>query len=816
MSFYETQATLPLHAPSYVERAADRELFEGLLGGQFCYVLTSRQMGKSSLMVRIAQKLRDRGCEVAITDLAAIGLNVTPEQWYDGLILKIGKALRMEGVLDDFWLDHERIGPVQRLFTALREVVLPALPRPRAEPLPGDATGKLVIFIDEIDLVRGLPFMPYEFFAAIRECYNARVTDPEYNRLTFALLGTATPAELIQDPVMTPFNIGRRIDLTDFASEEAVHLARGLGRPEPEASELLQKVLSWTNGHPYLTQRLCQALAADPLLDCPTDVDRLCEDLFLNHRARERDDNLLFVRENLRRAGADRSAVLRLYEDIRSRKQVPDDEANPLVSTLRLSGIVRAERGLLVVRNRIYFHVFDQDWIRLHASVTEVAASVAVLPFVDQSVAANAYLVDGLTDELINALGHVPGIRVASRSSIFEYKDRPVDVRKAVGQLKVSFVVEGNVRRLGSRLRISLRLFSVEKDGYVWSGEFRFSVDDLHRIQERIVPAIVQVLRPRYDSGSKPRPVTSDNVDAYQLYQKGVYYLNRRDEESLNRSLDFFEEAAGRDPESATAYAGIAHVCIILGMYNYRRPHDIYPRAKEAAIRALEISDDLADAHAALGCIQSVYDWDWTRAESSFRRATTLNPSYSTAHLWYGINCLTPLGRHEEALDELRQAQVVDPLSIRIPASIGLALHYAGRDNEAIAQFLHTLEMDANFWLTYNFLGCAYLQKQMILEAVAAFQASVRMSREDPGALAALAHAYGKQGRTSEAKKLLEQLLEMSRTRYVPACELATAYLGLRQLDQARDQMELAHQQREFRLIYLRIDPRFAELREDL
>jgi hypothetical protein len=259
MAFYETQGTLPSDAPSYVERKADQELYDGLLQGEFCYVLTSRQMGKSSLMVRTAQKLRERGCRVVLLDLTAIGVNLTAEQWYDGLIVKIGRQLRLENQLEDFWLDHERIGPAQRLFMGLREVVLPQLDRLPGLPagdVPASTPGgsRLVIFIDEIDTVRGLPFVTDEFFAAIREWYNERVAEPACHRLTFGLLGVALPSDLIHDPAATPFNIGRRIELADFTPEEAASLARGLRHPAPTAQGLLQRVLEWTHGHPYLTQ----------------------------------------------------------------------------------------------------------------------------------------------------------------------------------------------------------------------------------------------------------------------------------------------------------------------------------------------------------------------------------------------------------------------------------------------------------------------------------------------------------------------------------------------------------------------------------
>jgi hypothetical protein len=439
--FFTTGGTLRRDSPSYVERRADRELFAALRKGEYSYVLTSRQMGKSSLMVRTSGKLRDAGCRTAVLDLTSLGQNLTADQWYEGLLNLLGQQLGLEDALADYWLDETRFGPLRRFIEAIQKIVLPSL-------APGQ---RLVIFIDEIDAVRSLQFNTDELFAGIRECHNRRRVDPAFEQLAFCLLGVATPGDLITDTRTTPFNIGTRIELTDFTPEEAAPLVAGLLRhgehgarggqgaegeggtaetrsdlredagakaAQEEARAVLARILHWTGGHPYLTQRLCRAIqdgrgekgegrpgsgathengnrpSAVPLSPLPSSVppleqvDAACQELFLSAQARERDDNLLFVRERLLRSGADVPALLDLYGKVRAGKRVRPDDTNPLLDLLRLAGITRLEESArrsrlaffplpssvsrLVTRNRIYETVFDGGWVRDHLPNAEV------------------------------------------------------------------------------------------------------------------------------------------------------------------------------------------------------------------------------------------------------------------------------------------------------------------------------------------------------------------------------------------------------------------------------------------------------------
>jgi WD40 repeat protein len=350
--FYVTGGTLKPGEPSYVERRADTELFESLLVGELCYVLTARQMGKSSLMARTAKRLEQAGVRSAIVDLTQIGNErggQAAAQWYFGIANKIHQQLRIAEPLRPWWQERSDLSSVQRLTDFFREVVLTHCP------------GRVVVFVDEIDSTIGLPFAD-DFFAALRACFNARATEPAFERLTFVLLGVATPDQLIRDPARTPFNIGKRIDLTDFAPDEAQGLAPGLHADPEEAARRMERVLHWTGGHPYLTQALCRAVREN---DQASEIDPLVEELFLTSRAQREETNLKHTRARLERLGPEGRRLLKLYRRVRQGEPVSDQPTSQLFAQLKLAGVVKAtDEGRLAVRNRIYEAVFTPEWVK--------------------------------------------------------------------------------------------------------------------------------------------------------------------------------------------------------------------------------------------------------------------------------------------------------------------------------------------------------------------------------------------------------------------------------------------------------------------
>lgn len=395
--YFVDGGTLQPDDPSYVTRPADYELLEKVQAGAFCYVLTARQMGKSSLMIRAAQKLREQGTKVALVDLTAIGVEASADQWYLGLLTSIIRELELEVDVEAFWQKNLYLPAKQRFINFLHDVVLQKI------------KGKIAIFIDEIDSALSISFGD-DFFAGIRAIYGARARDIEYNRLTFVLLGVATPTDLMKDVRMTPFNIGSRIVVQEFSFDDAKTLHQGLEKFYPgQGEQILRRIFYWTNGHPYLTQHLCRIATKPEILE---DNDRQLGDLDANHLLSEesqresdpmadviewddqkldnlvarrffseesrRDSNLAFVRDRIRAMKPDimRQEMLKLYNRVYTGELIKDDDRSQPQLYLKLFGLIRAEQGNLRVCNEIYRRVFNQAWVaeNLRTSQSEQVA----------------------------------------------------------------------------------------------------------------------------------------------------------------------------------------------------------------------------------------------------------------------------------------------------------------------------------------------------------------------------------------------------------------------------------------------------------
>jgi TolB-like protein len=443
--------------------------------------------------------------------------------------------------------------------------------------------------------------------------------------------------------------------------------------------------------------------------------------------------------------------------------------------------------------------------------------SVAVLPFSDMSPAKDQEcFCDGITEELINALAQISGLRVAARTSAFQFKGESRDVRQIGDALNVATVLDGSVRKDGNRLRITVELIG-SADGYhLWSQRFDRDVVDVFAVQDEIAGSIVSTLKGTLaaDRSALVAPRSRD-LDAYWFYLEGRYHWNKRTEDELKKGVGCFERAIARDPGYAQAYCGMADAYVTLGTYGAMPPNDVMPRAKRALERALEIDAGLAEAYACRGCVRSVCDWSWSDGEHDFRRAIDLKPSYPTAHHWYAINHLVPLGRFEEATEELHRALELDPLALAIKTSLGMKCYFAAQYDDAVRELSKTVELDESFGMARFFLGATYTELSRYSEALGELEAAIRLSGRSPEILAALGYLHGVSGQIEGARGVLDELRSLADQRYVSTARLAEVHIGLGERSEALDRLEEAHTDRAADLAWLAVRPVFASLRAD-
>ena len=445
--------------------------------------------------------------------------------------------------------------------------------------------------------------------------------------------------------------------------------------------------------------------------------------------------------------------------------------------------------------------------------------AVAVLPLEDLSGdQVRDYFADGMTEALITNLAKIGALRVISRTSVMQYRGVRRPLPEIARELNVDAVVEGSVLRSGNRVRITAQLIRAATDQHLWAESYERDLRDVLSLQSEVARAIANEIQIKLTPQDQARLASVRSVDpeAYQLYLKGRFYWNKRTEESLKKGIEYFHQAIDLDPNYALAYAGLADCYGLLGwdLFGSLPPREALPIAKAAAKKALEIDDNLAEAHNSLAWTKLVFDWDWLGAQSEFKRAIELNPGYAAAHHWYA-ECLAGMGRYDEALAEIKRAQESDPLSLIISAVVGWILYFNRQHDQAIVQFQKALELDPNFWVAHWCLGRAYEQKAMFAEAVAEFQKAIDLSAGSPLALAALGHAYAVSGKTTEAQRVLNELKESSKRRYVSLYGIAAIHAGLGEHDQAFEWLEKAYEERSGWLVWLKSEPVSDVLRSD-
>ena len=443
--------------------------------------------------------------------------------------------------------------------------------------------------------------------------------------------------------------------------------------------------------------------------------------------------------------------------------------------------------------------------------------SIAVLPLKNLSGnPADDYFADGMTDELITNLAKISALRVSSYTSIAKYRSSSKPLPQVAQELQVDAIVEGSVLRSGDQVRITAQLIYAPRDQHLWAEEYQRYMRDVLYLQHEVARDVAQQVRVTLTPNEQNRLATAGAVDpaAYENYLRGRSFWNQRSEASLLKAIEQFNKAIETDAGYAPAYSGLADCYTTLGYLSYLDPLDAFPRARDAATKALELDPNLAEAHTSLAYYNLYHAWNWVEAEKEFKKAIDLNPNYATAHDWFSVY-LMAMGRYDESFKEVSRAHELDPLSVVISTDIGFNRLYRREYDEAIDQLRGTLAISPKFPIAHLWLGRAYQQKKMYPEAIDEFN---KTDDALPGwavTLAGTGNAYGEWGHQTEAKQVLVRLNVMSRGKYVTPYGIALVYAGMNDNTQAFKWLNKAYEGRNHWLVWLNRDPRWDRLRSD-
>ncbi|MFZ1138861.1 MAG: winged helix-turn-helix domain-containing protein [Candidatus Sulfotelmatobacter sp.] len=445
--------------------------------------------------------------------------------------------------------------------------------------------------------------------------------------------------------------------------------------------------------------------------------------------------------------------------------------------------------------------------------------SLAVLPLKNLSGdSSQEYFADGMTEAVIGRLSMIRGLRVISRTSVMHFKDTRMSVPEIAKTLHVDAIVEGSVIREGGRVRVTVQLIRGATDEHIWAEEYQREYRGILALEEEVARTVAQQIKIRLTPQEQVGLAAARAVDpqVHESYLKGRYYLNERTEDSMNRSVAYFQQAIGRDPSYALAYCGLADAYALLGFRGGFPSKDALSRAKAAALKAIELDDTLAEPHASLAFIAETHEWDWATAEREYKRALELNPGDARAHHWYA-GYLMYVGRFEEGIAEAKRARDLDPLSLPVNNALAGRLLVAGRVDEALAQLQQTLEMDPHFAPAHQTLGWAYLNMRKNHEAIQEFQQALQLSgTDDKDIMLDLGFAYATVGNQEKARGILAKLKKLHEQGLIPSGSIAILYGALGELDEAFAWLEKAYEERDPELTYLQVPGRrFAPLRHD-
>jgi serine/threonine-protein kinase len=440
--------------------------------------------------------------------------------------------------------------------------------------------------------------------------------------------------------------------------------------------------------------------------------------------------------------------------------------------------------------------------------------SIAVLPFSNLSTdPEQEYFADGMAEEIINSLAQIPGLKVSARTSAFRFRGQEVDIQTIGEQLGVETILEGSVRKSGNKLRVTAQLINVSDGFHLWANTYERELTDVFAIQDDLSGSIVEALQVKL-SGDQLISLSSrkaSNIEAYNLYLKGRYYWNKRSEEDVNRSIEYFQQAIDKDSTYALAYAGLGDAYLMLGVYGRRKPDESYPFAKAFIKKALQLDYGLAEAYATLGDINIHFDWDIDDAEVNLRRAIELNPQYANGYHWHS-EVFVLRGEFERAYQESQRALELDPYALIINAQLGEHYRRGGEYQKAIDQIRKTIEFDSTFAYAYYDLGMVYVALKQFDHSLDNFRKANALAPSDTRILSALGFAEGQAGNKSEAKRIEEDLLESAENQYVPPHNLAVVSLGLGKKTRALEYLEQAYNERGPWMPFIKINPIFDSL----
>jgi adenylate cyclase len=495
-------------------------------------------------------------------------------------------------------------------------------------------------------------------------------------------------------------------------------------------------------------------------------------------------------------------------EGIVRAEDVPPDEKIPQWSARKFAALL-VSIALLAAGLLCYQIIRNKAPARTASTAVE-EKSIAVLPFVDMSQTKDQeYFCDGISEELLDALAKVEGLRVVARTSSFAFKGKNADVSEIAQKLGVRNVLEGSLRRDGNRIRISAQLIDTRDGFHLWSETYERELQGVFAVQDEITRAIVNALKLKLAVGS---PVHKQpDPEAHDLYLRGRYFLNGR---NMTKAIDYFQQALAKNPNDALTYAALSESYMSLVVpFTQVAPREAMPKAKETALRALALDNTLGEAHAALAYVTFFYDWDWPGAEREFKRAIELNPNDLDAHHWYS-HFLMPQGRVEESLTESKRALELSPFDVLMNLHLAWHYYYARQYDQAFDQIQKTIEMDKTFVGPWP--GLILEQQRKYAEAIASFEEQLRLSPSRNSILiAALAHAYAVSGNREAAQKIISELQELAKTKYISSFQIASIYAGLGENDQAFAWLEKAYEERSPELVNLKIEPSFDNLRSD-